>query len=298
MDKLEIAQQAGNYFQTFTRSNIASWGELMRGVNPHEGYGNSVEASRAWHIAMALFDWADTHCVNVRVPENYASADDLREMLLSFAALLDEWRGELDEDWHATRARDFILETIPMVREAVVKARHGVTEALRQLEPALSSPSGAADQNIVALLQQVADRFDQVLARLKKRRSPRQALTMVDEYDVQYLFEALLALHLNDIRPQEPGPTVGGGSSRADTFLPKQRCVVEYKMTRASVKNNNVKLRQELADDFVLYGEDTRCDVLFVFVHDPGRHVDNPIGFEAQLSVPRTGLPRVRVVVR
>ncbi len=296
MDKVEIAQKAANYFQTFTCSNIGSWAELMSAVNPREGYGNSAEARRAWNIAMTLHDWADEHGIACRIPENYASAADLGDVLKSFVALLDQWDAKLQEDWRACKARDLPLETIPMVRDAVVKARHGATETLRQLEPALGLPTATAAQDIVARLQVVADRFDVVLDRLKKRRNDRAPLIMKDEYDVQYLFQALLALDIDDIRPEEPGPTVAGGSSRVDTFLPKQLCFVEYKMTRLGA--DNVKIRKELADDFVLYGADTRCEVLFVFVYDPDRRIDNRTAFEEQLSGPRGGLGCVRVVVR
>lgn len=109
-------------------------------------------------------------------------------------------------------------------------------------------------------------------------------------------FKSLLALTIDDIRPEEPGPSVGGGSSRADTYLPEYRCCIEFKMTRKGIDNNS--LRKQFADDFVLYGEDARYDLLFVFVHDPEGRIENPHGFETQMSGPRKGLNQVVVSIR
>jgi hypothetical protein len=119
---------------------------------------------------------------------------------------------------------------------------------------------------------------------------------MNDEYDVQYLFEALLNVPFRDVRSEENGRSVAGGASRADSFLGPQRCIVEYKMTRTSM--TNASLRKELADDFLIYGARAECDDLFVFVHDPGGIIANPDGFETDMSQPVHNLKRVRTVVR
>jgi REase_DpnII-MboI len=192
--------------------------------------------------------------------------------------------------------RDLYIETIPMVRLAVEKALYGVVEAQRQLKPAVISASTAQSLDMMQYATLIADRFTSILSPMKNRRKSRVPLTMGDEYDVQYLFEALLALHIDDIRSEEPGPSVGGGYSRADTYLPEYRCFIEFKMTRKGIDNNI--LRKQLTDDFVLYGQDQRCDLLFVFIHDPEIRIENPRGFETQMSGQTKGISNIVVVIR
>lgn len=296
MDELELAKKAGIYLQSFARAQQNDWADLMQGVNPNQGYGRSDEARKAYGIAMALYDWSDTRWLNCQFPRDYASAADLREMLELSVRQLEHWLMELTRAWDACQQRDHYLETLPMVRGAVEKAQHGVKEALRQLDGSSPASANAEAFHIMAHLAHIADRFEQVLLRLKKRRKSRAALVMVDEYDVQYLFQSLLALEINDIRPEEFGGSVAGSAGRVDTYLPDYRCCVEFKMTRAGL--DNATLRKQIADDFVLYGADDRYDFLFVFVHDPQKLIYNPVAFEKDMSVPRTGLKQVVVSIR
>jgi hypothetical protein len=37
-----------------------------------------------------------------------------------------------------------------------------------------------------------------------------------DEYDVQDILKALLRVHFNDVRPEEPNPSIAGQSPRVD----------------------------------------------------------------------------------
>jgi REase_DpnII-MboI len=245
---------------------------------------------------MGLYDWADTHWIECQIPQHYASAADLNTMLVNSMNLLNHWLQQLTLIWDSTQKRHLSLETIPMVRAAVEKAQHGVVEARRQLKPAMISAPTAQSLDIMQYATRIADRFTSILSLMKNRRKSRSPLTMVDEYDVQYLFEALLALHIDDIRSEEPGPSVGGGYSRVDTYLPAYRCFIEFKMTRKGIENNI--LRKQLADDFVLYGQDQRCDLLFVFVHDPEGRIENPRGFETQMSGPTKGISNIVVVIR
>ena len=61
------------------------------------------------------------------------------------------------------------------------------------------------------------------MASLQQRRESRSTLTVKDEYDVQDLLRSLLFLHFKDVRPEEPGPSFAGSSTRADLFLKKRK---------------------------------------------------------------------------
>ena len=181
------------------------------------------------------------------------------------------------------------------VYEAADTCRHAVDETLRQLGPAVSPPrAGQADA--FTILDTVARRFPSVVERMKTRRAPTPALAIQNEYDVQFLFQGLLALYFDDIRPEEAGPSVAGGASRADTLLRVENVIVEFKMTRAGMKDTD--LRKQLADDFVLYAKHPDCKELFVFIYDPSKQIANRVGFESDMSEPRPPLLRVRTAVQ
>ena len=147
-----------------------------------------------------------------------------------------------------------------------------------------------------AILEMLAQRFPSLVERMKTRRAPDPPLIIEDEYDVQFLSQGLLALYFDDIRPEEPGPSVAGGSSRADTLLRIEKTIVEFKVTRSGMKDTD--LRKQLADDFVLYVKHPGCEQLFVFIYDPLKQVDNRVGFEHDMSEPRLPLQRVRTFVQ
>ena len=105
---------------------------------------------------------------------------------------------------------------------------------------------------------------------------------MDDEYDVQYVLRALLALEFDDVRDETWTPDYAGGSARQDFLLPWERIVLEARRTRDSLTTR--RLGDELLIDIGRYAADPRVDTLVCFVYDPEHRVDNPRGFEADLS--------------
>ena len=77
-------------------------------------------------------------------------------------------------------------------------------------------------------------RFHLFAIQLERRHAKRPSFSIDDEYDVQDLFHAILALHFDDVRAEEVTPSYAGNSSRVDFYLPDARLMVEVKMTRDS----------------------------------------------------------------
>ncbi len=155
------------------------------------------------------------------------------------------------------------------------------------------SPGGA---DTFQILEMIARQFPHVARQLGLRRAPGMPLAVANEYDVQYLFQGMLALFFDDIRPEEPGPSIAGASSRVDAFLAPQQTIVEFKMTRKSL--SETALGKELFIDFAQYAERPGTKNLFVFVYDPSKKIVNPGGFQRQLSIPRPPIDRVQVFVQ
>jgi DpnII restriction endonuclease len=140
----------------------------------------------------------------------------------------------------------------------------------------------------------LCERFPRAARELARRGRGRSPLTMDDEYDVQYVLQALLALEFDDVRDETWTPDYAGGSARQDFLLPFERIVVEAKRTRDSQTTR--QLGDELLIDIGRYGADSRCDTLVCFIYDPEHRVDNPRGLEADVTGTRENLDVIVLV--
>jgi hypothetical protein len=146
-----------------------------------------------------------------------------------------------------------------------------------------------------ARLSQLADSFHRVALRLRTRYSNRAPLLVQDEYDVQYLFAALLETRFEDVRREEWGPSYAGGATRVDFLLKNESVLCETKMTRDSLTDR--KLGEELILDIAHYRQRSDCKALVCLVYDPEHRLKNPQALEADLSKKHDHLD-VRVLIR
>jgi hypothetical protein len=139
--------------------------------------------------------------------------------------------------------------------------------------------SGTIDPDVVTKL---AERLHAVVRQLRERREGRPTLDVTDEYDVQDLFHALLAIHFDDIRKEEWVPSYAGAASRMDFLLPEIEAVVEIKMMRPSLSTK--QLGEQLIVDIAKYKKHPACRTLFCVVYDPEGRIANPRGVENDLK--------------
>ena len=155
---------------------------------------------------------------------------------------------------------------------------------------ALGSSEATPEDRIVSLCR----RFPLFVERLQKRQRSRPPFTVGDEYDVQDLLHATLKLHFDDVRPEEVTPSYAGNASRVDFFLPRERIIVEAKMTRANLGQREVA--NELAIDAARYAQMMTVDTLICLVYDPGRQCSNPTTLENDVEA-SAGRLTVRAIV-
>jgi REase_DpnII-MboI len=137
-------------------------------------------------------------------------------------------------------------------------------------------------------------RFPLLVERLQTRQRGRAPLEIADEYDVQDLLHGMLKLHFDDVRPEEHTPSYGGSSSRVDFFLPKERIVVEAKMTRQTLGQKEVV--DQLIIDATRYAQMDGVDTLICLIYDPSRRCANPKTVETDVERAATRLA-VRAVI-
>jgi len=299
MIPIKTAKKAAQYLRTFVQANADEWAEMMRGVNPKQGYGHGKGAADAFEAAMFLYHETDEHFLQFEIPGEFASGEHLLRALERFDETAAHYEDTLRNHQITAAAADTPLPTtVGIVFRELEKARFGVKHAMATLS---RGRQAAAADEALDVLRRVAMRFPDVVAQLAKRRADKRKmhtapLTMSNEYDVQYLFQALLRLEFADVRPEEAVPSTAGGSARADTLLKDANTIIEFKMTRSGY--DAVALRKEVADDFVLYGKHPDCKRLFVFVYDPGKNIANPRGVETDLSLPRPPIGEIVTVIQ
>lgn len=145
----------------------------------------------------------------------------------------------------------------------------------------LTEPIAATALNDT-LLNNLFNKFHQIVIQLRDRYDNRDTIDVDDEYDVQDLLHALLKMYCDDIRPEEWTPSYAGTASRQDFLLKKEQIVIETKKTRKGL--NNKELANELIIDIARYTVHPDCKKLICFVYDPENRIKNPRGFENDLS--------------
>jgi len=162
-----------------------------------------------------------------------------------------------------------------------------ISSALEKKWPAPVNTLAA--ENLVGT---ICRRFPAFAKQLLSRHASRSTVEILDEYDVQDLFHALLKLHFEDVRSEEWTPSYAGSSTRMDFLLKREQIVVEVKMTRKGLQQKEVL--RELTEDIERYRKHPDCKTLICFVYDPGRLCENSVGLEDDLTGTRGAL---RVVV-
>lgn len=150
-------------------------------------------------------------------------------------------------------------------------------------------------KNALQHLENLLARFHKSVQSLRVRRAGRPPLVIQDEYDVQYLLQALLRLHFSDIRQEDYVPSYAGGNSRIDFVLKNEKIVVETKMTNDHLLDN--ELGKQLLIDIGRYKAHPDCQLLVVFVYDKGDYIVNKAGLIADLEKMSTPDLPVRVLI-
>lgn len=138
------------------------------------------------------------------------------------------------------------------------------------------------NKDILKTLELIFSNFHNVARQLRQRYNNRDTISVDDEYDVQDLLHAILKMFFLDIRPEEYTPSYAGTHRRMDFLLKTEKTVIEVKMTRKTLKNQ--KVSEQLNDDINTYKTHIDCENLVCFVYDPDGWINNPFGFETDLS--------------
>ena len=179
--------------------------------------------------------------------------------------------------------------------EGLDDARSVLESLIREVNEYWEDDSQAPKRvDAISVVGHLCMRFHLVAKQLRTRHDGRESLQIEDEYDVQDLLRSLLALHFDDVRPEEWTPSYAGASSRMDFLLKAEDTVVEVKKTRKGLAAKEVG--DQLLIDIQRYQSHPSCKSLICFVYDPEGRVSNPTGIERDLSKQHEGMNVVVII--
>lgn len=187
------------------------------------------------------------------------------------------------DDWlaYCTRYLEQYYPNDPQTTEFIIISKEKSFDSITQLTKLISilkaimeiPPVDKCD-NIDMVLDKICTNFHRCAKSLLNRYDNRATLEIKDEHDMQNLFEGILRLFFEDVRPEEYKPSYAGGNSRVDFYLPQCETYIETKMTRNGL--NDKKLGEELTIDIARYKEKGKN--LICLVYDKNGLLKNPFG--------------------
>lgn len=163
----------------------------------------------------------------------------------------------------------------------------GILTAINEMPPTHNI------DDIDNIIGQICTNFHRCVKSLLNRHSDRKTIEVNDEYDVQDLFQSILRLFVNDVRPEDYVPSYAGGNSRTDFYLPQYETYIETKMIRNGLDDK--KVGEELSIDITRYGN--RCKKIICFIYDKDNKLKNPYGLITDLEKLSTNLITVKVYI-
>lgn len=178
-------------------------------------------------------------------------------------------------------------------KDYIEAGRKGLSLAKGMLADILSDFQSTSTIDKTEELIRIFTHFRKIAVELSHRHDGRDSLRIQDEYDVQDLLRALLALYFDDIRPEEWTPSYAGSPVRIDFLIPEIEAVIEVKKTRPTMSDKT--LSEELIIDIEKYQVHPTCKKIYCFVYDPDMILRNPAAIKKDLEEAHHGLVKVYI---
>lgn len=151
-----------------------------------------------------------------------------------------------------------------------------------------TSELASPEEDTISYVERIFDRFGAVVRQLGERQRDREPLLVEDEYDVQYLLQALLKIHFKDVRAESHTEQHSTVNPRVDFLLEENKIGIEVKL--ASESMNKQRILKDLSKDKETYRNSSKIQTLLCFIFDPDHIIKNPAEIESDLSGSRENL--------
>jgi hypothetical protein len=268
----------------------------MDNLGGYHGAHHDSWYGRCKNIISVLYHACANFVTDTQIPsEQFASPEVFETQLTSYRLWVQEMADELDREDQEYQVENKVdgppfLVTVARGHAASVMAAIDYVQSKKP--PAQASTPVQADVHLVLGL---ARRFHEAVLSLKKHPHNGNVLTIKDQWDCQYLFRAILAAYIADVRNEEWNPSVAGSSARCEFLLKTLRAMVELKYVRKPTDAR--KIKSELATDLLDYGNNPLVDYVIFLIYHPTNALTTPAAVQTDFSGPRDGLVCVYVVI-
>ncbi len=151
--------------------------------------------------------------------------------------------------------------------------------------PWTEAPAATPPPDALPRLQAVLRRLPRAARQLRSRHADRPPFRLVDDYDLEDLLRAVLALEFDDVRPERRTPTYAAGV-RTDWRLPSADSwpVLMLTAKRITPALTERALAGQLEEDVAYYERHGTDGILVVYLYDPEGLLPEPAGLEAMGS--------------
>jgi len=296
LDKMEWALWGLDYLAK-ARSAIDDDFRGTMGELPHyASYRPQSWYSSCKNIIQSLFHFSAEFVENTDIPsEMFSSPNSFELELTRYRAFVQQMALDLERDSKEYQKENqvdepsFLISSAQRQVDSIISAIDYVQEKTPHVYAA--SPVEADVELVLGL----AKRFHESVLSLKGHPHNGTVFTVSNEWDCQYLFKAILAAYISDVRDEEWNPSFAGSSARCEFYLKNLRAMVELKYVRKATDAK--KIKTELATDFLDYGSNPQVDHVICLIYDPSNALKNPAAVQSDLSGPKTGLLRVDVLI-
>jgi hypothetical protein len=298
MDKMEWALWSLDYLQ---KARLAMHDDFTGAIEDLRGYQGGHRES--WYgscknIIGTLYHRSAEIVASTQIPnEEFASPGVFEVELVNYRAWVQTMADELEGEVSKYEKKEGVEGAPYLVQVALRQVRSvlAAVDYVLEKRPVPAARAGGPETGDLDLIVGLARRFHESVLSLKHHPHKGTILAVDTEWDCQYLFRAILAAYVPDIRDEEWNPSVAGSSARCEFFIKPLRTMIELKVARKAVDAK--KIKGELATDFLDYGANKEIDRVICLIYDPGCVLKSPAAVQSDLSGPKTGLERVEVVI-
>ena len=269
-----ILEKINKYWNKFIKHHYMPFLDFLK---EYASIKHEDEALRAlWVYIYDIKCNLDARYSSLSIPSNFPSPETLYKDLESFQKFIQNNSiklNSLSQNEHYTKYSLIINEAI----ELTTNIEQSIKYVLEMI-----NKNNNFDMEPFSKLDLITRKFSLIVSNLQLRYNKRSPIKIDDEYDMQYIFKALLLLLFEDVRSEENTPDLVDGNARCDFFLKNEQIFIELKIT--TCKLTSKLLKQQIISDIAHYKNHPECKQIYFFIYDPKQIIKTPVAFEKDLS--------------
>ena len=292
-DDLKWATEGATCLRQVRRATQADFAAVMEGFK-----GNQNRGQEWFHegksCIIALYHYAEEFAPDPVIPgATFSSPQHFSQRLDEYDAFVTSMQQSMYKALEPFRTKG--APSVPYEASALLDLLNRVSTAIAYVRKQSPQELGPSTDDARTIVERAARQFHEAVLAMRTHPHGGTLFAVSDEWDCQYLFRAILASLVHDVRIEEWNPSVAGSAARCEFLLKSHRLMIELKFARR--KADLKKFKTELLTDLRDYGSNPEVEVVVVLVYDPNQVLESAVQLQRDLSGPTNGLNDVSVIV-